>query len=149
MVAILGRVLMLGGALCLGSPAKAAESLPDPTRPPSLAATVVQSDKAQRQAGASQGLKSIRISPGQRSAVINGRTVEQGGRIGNEVLVEVRASSVLLQGPQARRVLELYPGVSLRQAAMPPQARIAPTGASGVAAVNEKQGTGQTRMESQ
>lgn len=146
MVTILGRVLMVGGGLCLGIPVLAAELLPDPTRPPSVAAQQAGSVRAQI---GSRGLKSIRISPGHRSAVINGRTVEQGARIGNEILVEVRDSSVVLQGPQGRRVLELFPGVSLRQAAVQPQRSGLLAGASGVATAKETVETDQTKVESQ
>jgi hypothetical protein len=95
----------------------AAESLPDPTRPAidlgnkggGDIVNAVPIDEAPR------GLQSIIISPNFRAAIINGETVSLGGKSGDSRLVEVRDNSVVLQNAQGRRVLELFPKVSIKK----------------------------------
>ncbi len=95
----------------------AAEPLPDPTLPAidlnstgtGSAAEVVPEDTV------SHGLQSVIISPQYRAAIINGETVSLGGKYGDSRLVEVRENSVVLQNAQGRRVLELFPKVSIRK----------------------------------
>ncbi len=125
MAANITRLLVAGGLLCLGGPVQALELLPDPTRPAvDISATAssgvgVGADAAT--AGATdpvpvstkEGLQSVILSPQRRAAVINGQTVELGGKVGDATLVEVRESSVVLQGAQGKRVMELFPGVHL------------------------------------
>lgn len=100
----------------LASAALQAEVLPDPTMPavglgapqsgaPASEAKAVPSD---------DGLRTIIISPDRRSAVINGRQVALGGKLGNERLMAVCDASVVLQGPEGRREVPLYPGVEIR-----------------------------------
>ena len=62
-----------------------------------------------------QGLQSIIISPQYRAAIINGETVSMGDKSGDSRLVEVRENSVVLQNAQGRRVLELFPKVSIKK----------------------------------
>ena len=109
---------MLLAALLLSAPQiAAAEPLPDPTRPAidlnssgaSDAADFVPDDAVPR------GLQSTIISPKYRAAIINGETVNLGGKYGDSRLVEVRENSVVLQNAQGRRVLELFPKVSIRK----------------------------------
>ena len=50
-----------------------------------------------------------------RAAIINGETVNLGGKYGDSRLVEVRENSVVLQNAQGRRVLELFPKVSMKR----------------------------------
>jgi len=109
---------MLLAALLLCAPQiAAAEPLPDPTRPAidlsgsgtGGAADVVPDEAVPR------GLQSVIISPQYRAAIINGETVTLGGKYGDSRLVEVRENSVVLQNAQGRRVLELFPKVSIRK----------------------------------
>ena len=115
---------MLLTALLLCSPQiAAAEPLPDPTRPSidlnstgaGGAAEVVPVEDV------SHGLQSIIISSQYRAAIINGETVNLGGKSGDSRLVEVRESSVVLQNAQGRRVLELFPKVSIKKNDAPRQ----------------------------
>ncbi|MDO8988720.1 MAG: hypothetical protein Q7U91_03720 [Sideroxyarcus sp.] len=108
------RVLLAACLLCLPQFA-GAEVLPDPTRPSidlnssgaGSESDVVPEETAQR------GLQSVIISPRYRAAIINGVTVLEGGKYGDSRLVEVRESSVVLQNAQGRRVVELFPKVSI------------------------------------
>ena len=89
-----------------------AENLPDPTRPP---ADVIADYGARHGRGAesSSGLRSIMISDTRRAAIIDGKTVELGGRLGNARLVEVNPGSVVLQRGKNRQVLTLFPRVRI------------------------------------
>ena len=94
----------------------AAEPLPDPTRP----AIDLSEGEDGAVGGAStdaapRGLQSTIISPQYRAAIINGQTVRLGGKSGDSRLVEVREDSVVLQNAQGRRVMELFPRVSIRK----------------------------------
>lgn len=83
-----------------------AEELPDPTRPPvSIAAPAAAAGAAPA------GLQSIIISPIRRAAIIDGETVELGGKHGDARLIEVSEGSVVLKGAQGRQVLTLFPDV--------------------------------------
>ena len=83
----------------------------DPTRPPSFSASgdAVAPASAQR-------LQSILIAPGRRLAVIDGRTVPLGGRIGGATVVQVSETHVMLRQGAELTTLELYPGVAVRDA---------------------------------
>jgi MSHA biogenesis protein MshK len=107
--------------LSLSLSVAAIELLPDPTRP----AIAVFSTSATGEAAApastveKAGLQSVVISPQHRAAVIDGVMVELGGKIGDATLVEVRENSVVLQGGQGKRVLELFSGVRLNKSGAP------------------------------
>jgi MSHA biogenesis protein MshK len=109
---------MLLAALLLCAPQiAAAELLPDPTLPAidlnsSGAGSAVE---AVPEETVPRGLQSVIISPNYRAAIINGETVTLGGKYGDSRLVEVRENSVVLQNVQGRRVLELFPKVSIRK----------------------------------
>src|SRR5450631_1346791 len=117
MVASLKKILFAVGLLYASAPVFAFEALPDPTKP----AVDIPYETDPNKVGGSEalpvpkkeGLQSIIISPQHRAAVINGETVVLGKKIGDATLVEVRENSVVLQGPQGRRVMELFPGVHL------------------------------------
>lgn len=90
----------------------AAEELSDPTRPPaSIAAPAAASGVAAAPAPA--GLQSIIISGTRRAAIIDGETVELGGKHGDAKLIEVNEGNVVLRGAQGRQVLTLFPGVKI------------------------------------
>lgn len=114
---------MAGALLYLAFPVLALELLPDPTRPAvdtstaaiSGAGVVASGVGATESAQVSTrgGLQSVILSPQYRAAVINGQTVSIGEKVGDATLVEVRERSVVLQGAQGKRVMELFPGVYL------------------------------------
>lgn len=100
----LSALSLLSSVLCHSH----AEALPDPTRPPAEISTL-----AQVAAPKEPGLQSVYISPIRRAAIINGQTIELGGRFGNSRLVEVSENGIVLEGAQGRRTMALFPGVEL------------------------------------
>jgi MSHA biogenesis protein MshK len=125
-----------GWLLLLGTlPAAAVETLPDPTRPPPEIARPAAAEQA-----AGSGLQSVIIAPGRRAAIINGQTVELGGKYENARLIEVTERGVVLRGPQGRQVLELFPGVEIsKDMQRVPAARSRPGKAAADAPPQEKQ----------
>lgn len=95
----------------------AAQTLTDPTRPP----PEINAPQAQASAPKESGLQSVIISPARRAAIINGQTIELGGKLGDAKLLEVNESGVVLQGPQGRRALALFPEVDLRKKTPAPE----------------------------
>lgn len=106
------HTLFLLAVFC--APPACAEELSDPTRPPdSLVAPAVA---PARGAAAYQpaGLQSIIISNTRRAAIIDGETVELGGKYGDAKLIEVNEGHVVLRGVQGRRVvMTLFPDVKM------------------------------------
>lgn len=120
MAASLSGFFLAGGLLCAAAPASAQEFLSDPTRPAiEMSPAASGASAASGMAGAAAqpvpqaGLQSVIISPQHRAAVINGQTVELGGKVGDATLLEVRESSVVLDSAQGKRVMELFPGVHI------------------------------------
>ncbi|TAK87894.1 MAG: MSHA biogenesis protein MshK [Betaproteobacteria bacterium] len=106
------------GALLAGSsasPAALAQALHDPMRPPAgsdPSATEASKDSVARTAR----LQSVLISPGRRVAVIDGRVVRLGERVGDATLVAISESQVVLQRPGGRETLKLNPVVNKKAA---------------------------------
>ena len=88
-----------------------AEELLDPTRRP----VSLDAGAAGKQ---SLGLQSIIISKTRRAAIIDGETVELGGKHGYATLIEVNENGVVLQGLQGRQVLTLFSDVKIMQKEM-------------------------------
>ncbi|MDO8206413.1 MAG: hypothetical protein Q7T38_01175 [Gallionella sp.] len=89
-----------------------AEELPDPTLPPaSVSAPVAVSGVVAAIPPA--GLQSIIIGRHRRAAIIDGQTVELGGRHGDAKLVEVNMANVVLRTAGGRQVLTLFPDVKI------------------------------------
>lgn len=85
-----------------------AEELTDPTRPPaSIAAPAAEAVVP------AAGLQSVIIGKSRRAAIINGQTVELGGRVDGAKLAEVYATHVVLRGSGGRQVLRLFGDVSV------------------------------------
>ena len=82
-----------------------ATELGDPTRPPRLAAPA----PAQRAGDAAAGLTSVLISPERRFAVVDGVRLEEGDRLGEATVVEIRATSVLLRTARGEVQLRMMP----------------------------------------
>jgi MSHA biogenesis protein MshK len=87
-----------------------AEELVDPTRPPAgIAAPVAEAGAVV----AATGLQSVIIGKNRRAAIIDGQTVELGGRIGEAKLIEVNPAGVVLRTAQGRQALMLFPDVKI------------------------------------
>lgn len=95
------------------SAAAEAEVLGDPTRPPLAVSAPTATDG--QAAAADRGLQSVIIAPGRRAAIINGQTVELGGKYGDARLVAVSERGVMLRGPQGKQELTLFPGVVIKK----------------------------------
>jgi len=94
-----------------------AETLPDPTRPPAFLFAPIDGEAAATE-GAKGGLvlQSVLIAPGRRTAIIGGRHVTIGERVGDFTLVRVDETEVLLRGPEGSRTLKLFPDSEKRLA---------------------------------
>lgn len=90
-----------------------AEELPDPTRPPASITAPVVAPAGGAAVKQSAGLQSIIISKTRRAAIIDGESVELGGKHGDVKLIEVNEGSVVLRGTQGRQVLTLFPDVKI------------------------------------
>jgi MSHA biogenesis protein MshK len=95
-----------------------AQTPADPTRPPAgFESAPAGSAVPAQPAPAKAGLQTIiRRANGKPAAVINGRVVELGGRIGDARLVNVNEDSVVLQTPAGRETLRLTPGIEKQPA---------------------------------
>ena len=100
--------LALGLLLAASSASQAAlgQPLGDPMRPPEASA----SPSIEPRTEASTRLQSVLISGHRRAAVIDGRSVGLGERIGDATVVAISPSEVTLQRGSERQTLKLYPG---------------------------------------
>lgn len=92
------------------SQAALAQPLADPMRPPAAPAAA-PAEGAGESAKAAARLQSVLISPRRRVAVIDGRVVREGERVGDATLVAIAASHVVLQRAEGRETLKLTPVV--------------------------------------
>ncbi|MBI3284294.1 MAG: MSHA biogenesis protein MshK [Burkholderiales bacterium] len=95
--------LIAGLGLLLGAAAQA-QDLPDPTRPPpALTAT----ERAAAPAG--PVLQSVLIAPDRRVAIISGQAVALQGKYGDQTLVRISETEVVLSKGRERQTLKLFP----------------------------------------
>jgi MSHA biogenesis protein MshK len=105
-------VIALTMASMLLAATASAEDLPDPTRPPD--ALMAPPDAATVEPPKPAGLQSVIISRSRSAAIIDGQTVELGGKYGDVRLIEVSDTGVILQGARGKKqVMTLFPGVSM------------------------------------
>ncbi len=108
------RLMLRPALLCVllaqGAGVSALE-LPDPTRPAATLEAGESSTDADAQAEQNQtrGLRLIIIQKNRRAAIIDGKTIELGGKVGDARLVEVNEGSVVLQGARSKQVMALFP----------------------------------------
>lgn len=105
------RRYFFAGVCLLWTVVTVAEELLDPTLPPPGISASVESEKIEL--NQSVGLQSILISKQRRAAIIDGKIVELGARVGEAKLIEVNESNVVLKTPRGRQVLTLYPDVNM------------------------------------
>jgi hypothetical protein len=103
----IAHCLLLASGIALSAPATvaAAETLPDPMRPPN-ASVFTRSSKSVQQ---HYYLSSILISPEHRSAIINGKSVVVGDRIGNARVRQIQGNEVTIVVSGKTRTLTLLP----------------------------------------
>jgi len=107
---LLAASLAATTGLVLGEEVKSASSA-DPTRPPAAMLDPSPSNAAE----VSSGLQTVIVRKKGRSlAVINGQTVELGGKVGDARLVKINESQVELQGPGGKEIMRLTPTVDIK-----------------------------------
>jgi MSHA biogenesis protein MshK len=105
----MSKALLLVTSLAVASGASAQTALPDPTRPPPglQAATATTAASA---VADTLVLQSVLLGPGRTpAAVISGRLVALGDRVGGARLARITAHAVHLTGPQGTTTLSLMP----------------------------------------
>ena len=106
MVARMNPLAAALAALAWLPAAAPAQGLPDPTRPPAT----LQSPAEASAGPAALQLQSVLLGAGRTpAAVISGRLVLQGGRVGDAKLVRVSERSAVLKGPRGETTLALMP----------------------------------------
>ena len=96
---------------CVTYKSSFAQNLPDPTKPPSgLLQTEVGVE-----APSGPVLQSILISPHRKIAIIDGQTVQLNGKFGNQTLVRMTESEVVLKSGRQLQTLSLYPDLSKKK----------------------------------
>lgn len=105
--------IIIAAALGWAATQAAAEGLPDPTRPPQEAGLDAGGNAAP---DAGPVLQSVKIAPGHRTAVISGQLLAEGERFGAVKVASIGESEVVLQGPEGKQTLKLFPGVEKRAA---------------------------------
>ena len=100
-------------AAMLAGHALAQVPMADPTRPPpalEAASSVAADGTARANVAPPAGLQAIIRRPGRKPvAVINGETVELGGKVGEATLVSLGDAEAILQGAQGKETLRLTP----------------------------------------
>lgn len=163
MAADLSRAATAAGLLALLPLASlAAPPLADPTRPPAFAAPAAEG--AGRSAGPARGavalpapppasapvLQSLQLGPGQASALVDGRLLRVGDRLGQRTLVAIDAQGLTLRTEAGRSErLELLSGVVKHAVGAAPgnasvQARLHGVAAAPVAAPSSSSSAGRT-----
>lgn len=109
-----GRVMhhspILAALICVVTASTAAaQTLRDPTRPPSVASARGGAGRIEQSAWI---LQSVLISPERRYAIINGEVVKLGGSIAGAELVAVAEERVTLRTQDGLRIVHLFPDVS-------------------------------------
>ncbi|MGK5012589.1 MSHA biogenesis protein MshK [Janthinobacterium sp. MDB2-8] len=102
------RAALVGALLAL-APGAFAQALADPTRPADAAPVQGSAASASR---AGPQLQSVLISNrpgGRRLAVIDGRSVRAGDKVGGAVVVSIGEASVVLRRGKTLETLRLYP----------------------------------------
>lgn len=128
--------------LSLGLPAAHCHAqLTDPTRPPPARLPEGDALSPTGQVPTASGLQSVilkrdgRDGLGRPAALINGRVVEIGGKVGEQRLVKVAEDHVILLGAEGRETLRLLPAVE----------KTVKVGAGGTAATPAKPVKGETK----
>lgn len=100
-----------------------AQALSDPMRPPPFAAPAGAT--GEQTSGGGLVLQSTLLSKGRRIAMIDGKPMKVGDRIGSARIISIDPGAVTLREANKTRVLQLYPGVGVTrpEAAKPAASR--------------------------
>jgi MSHA biogenesis protein MshK len=111
------RLIFLAASSLLAG-AALAQPLADPTRPSTQAQAQAPAELRQSEPAFSR-LQSVLISGGRNVAVIDGRAVRVGERVGDAILVSIEPSEVILQRGSTRERLSLLPGAVEKRPVQP------------------------------
>lgn len=106
------RVIAVALALAPGWGPCLAQALSDPMRPPAFAAPAGAATGEQA-SGGGLVLQSTLLSKGRRIAMIDGKSMKVGDRIGRARIISIDPGAVTLREANTTRVLALVPGVEL------------------------------------
>jgi MSHA biogenesis protein MshK len=109
---LLAAALTVATGFVFGEEAQSASSA-DPTRPPAAMLEPSSSNPTE----ATNGLQTVIVrkrGAARSLAVINGQTVELGGKVGDARVVRIDESQVELQGPGGKEVMRLTPAVDIK-----------------------------------
>jgi MSHA biogenesis protein MshK len=116
------QIFLLGlcaaATMVLAPDAVVAQVTSDPTRPPAALLSTTPGGDAQ---GGSL-LQSVMITPTERSAIIGGESVKQGGKYGDARVVKITETEVVLRSSTGTETLHLYPGVEMKPVVTAPPA---------------------------
>jgi len=103
--------------MLLVSPVVFAQSMVDPTRPP----TTLNSGMNQELGDVTSGpvLQSVFISANRRVAMISGKTVVVGEKFGDASVASITEKEVVLRTGKEVQILKLFPGIEKRMIAKP------------------------------
>lgn len=107
-ISVSGFVVM--AAMIATSPLLA-QVMNDPTRPPASVLAGTAGDDGQ---AAGPLLQSVMISPTERSAIISGERVKQGGTYGDARIIRITDNAVVLRSAGGMETLLLYPDVEIK-----------------------------------
>ena len=108
--------LVLGQGLAQGQGQGQGQGLSDPMQPPAFAAPA-SAAAGEPSSGGGGVLQSTLLSNGRRLAMIDGKPMKVGDRIGEARIVAIDPASVTLREAGATRVLQLYQGVEISSGA--------------------------------
>jgi len=108
------RLFAFALSIAVAGIAAAQQSLPDPTRPANVAAESAPA------AGGSNRLQSVLLPKhGKPLAVIDGRSVTIGDKVGDAQVTQITESAVTLNGPEGSQTLKMLPDVEKKPSASP------------------------------
>lgn len=99
-----------GGAVGLIQDSAFAQALTDPTRPPAVMQTDEKSAGTQNESTTPM-LQSILVSPVRKQAIINGKALTVGERVGQAKIVQITENAVVLRTGNNVQTLKLFPGI--------------------------------------
>lgn len=102
-LAIAGAIFGLGCAVL--NSAVLAQTLSDPTRPP----TVTSESSTNAEVFTGPVLQSILIAPKRSIAIISGQTVALNGKYGEQTLIRITETEVVLSNGKELQTLKLFP----------------------------------------
>ena len=104
-----GAALALAGVLSGTSASAVAQGLADPTRPPAALGMEQMAEAGTAPAG--PVLQSILISQRRAEAIVSGRVVRVGDKVGDAKVARITETEVLLREGKNLQVLKLFPNV--------------------------------------